>query len=185
MDPALLITGLVGVLLGLAIALLVSRKLEPAARRRRLVNGALYGFLVGAALGSGLGAWVGFPDAYKALPQIEAASELADRIAADRPVLADFYIDGCAPCRRLAPTIAQLAKEYGDRIEVVRINGHRSPDLAQRHHVPAYPTVVLFAQGREWQRMVGAKGIAEYRSAIDEALAAPKGARTETERTDS
>lgn len=75
--------------------------------------------------------------------------------AAQLPVLADFYRDGCIPCRRITPVLTRLEEEYGERLLFVRVNCAANTELAQRYTVEAAPTLILFQRGAEVGRCRG------------------------------
>ena len=76
-------------------------------------------------------------------------------LKADTPVLVDFWAEWCGPCLALAPTIDAVAKEYEGRATVVKLNVDNSPATAQRYGIRGIPTLVLFHEGDEAQRLVG------------------------------
>ncbi len=76
-------------------------------------------------------------------------------LAADRPVLVDFFSNSCPPCRRLSPTISELADEYKDRAVVCKVNLDRAPELAQSHSIRGIPAILFFVKGKEVDRIVG------------------------------
>lgn len=81
------------------------------------------------------------------------------------PVIADFYSDGCGPCRQIAPIFQQLAKETGqDNAVFVKINTQMVPDLAGRFNVRSIPTFIFFHNGKKVDIMQGAdpNGLRQY-----------------------
>lgn len=70
------------------------------------------------------------------------------------PVLVDFFAEWCPPCRRLGPTLEELAGEMEDRLTIVKVNVDES-SLASQFGVMNIPTMVLFKDGEEVKRMVG------------------------------
>lgn len=76
-------------------------------------------------------------------------------LQADRPVLVDFYADWCAPCRALAPVIEEVARELERRLKVVKLDVDETQDLSLKHGVQSIPTLVLFKDGEEADRLVG------------------------------
>lgn len=95
-----------------------------------------------------------------------------DVLAADTPVLVDFYADWCPPCGQLAPTIKALAKEYEGRVRFVKVDVDKSQRLAESYGVRALPTVILFVRGKPVEKWKGARPAEQYRSALDAAASA-------------
>ena len=77
-------------------------------------------------------------------------------LGADKPVLVDFWAEWCAPCRMLAPTVEAVAEHYGDNASVVKMNVDDNPSTAQRYGIKGIPTLILFRDGKEVERVVGA-----------------------------
>jgi thioredoxin len=80
-----------------------------------------------------------------------------EQIGAELPVLVDFWAEWCAPCRAVAPILEEIAREHEGRLRVVKLNVDESPDIAQRLGILSIPTLILFAQGQEKARIVGAR----------------------------
>ena len=81
-------------------------------------------------------------------------SEVLD---SDRPVLVDFWADWCQPCKMVEPHLKAIAEEMPDKIRVVKVNLDDSPGVAGRFGVLSIPTMVLFNDGVEKTRLVGAR----------------------------
>jgi thioredoxin 2 len=71
------------------------------------------------------------------------------------PVMVDLWAPWCPPCRMLAPTINELAAEMGGRVRVAKLNIDENPATAARFRVTCIPTLLLFRDGREMDRIVG------------------------------
>ena len=71
------------------------------------------------------------------------------------PVLVDFWAQWCGPCRMLAPIVESLAKQYAGNAQVVKLNVDDNPSAVQRYRIQAIPTLVLFQNGEEKDRMIG------------------------------
>lgn len=76
-------------------------------------------------------------------------------LKSDKPVLVDFWADWCGPCRMLAPTIEEIAKEFEDKIKVVKVDVDANQQSAQKYNILSIPTVILFNKGEPVAQMVG------------------------------
>ena len=76
-------------------------------------------------------------------------------LAADVPVLVDFWAPWCAPCRLVAPAVAELRSELAGRLVVVKLDIDANVATATEHEIFSIPTLVLFKGGREVDRYVG------------------------------
>jgi thioredoxin 1 len=79
-----------------------------------------------------------------------------DVLKSDRPVLVDFWAAWCAPCRMLAPTVEAVAEKYASNARVVKLNVDDNPSVSQRFGIKGIPTLILFKNGKEEERVVGA-----------------------------
>ncbi|HEY0099761.1 MAG TPA: thioredoxin [Pyrinomonadaceae bacterium] len=80
----------------------------------------------------------------------------AEVLQSDRPVLVDFWAAWCAPCRMIAPTVAQVAEKYSDTARVVKLNVDENPNVPQKYGIKGIPTLIMFKNGKEEERVVGA-----------------------------
>lgn len=69
-------------------------------------------------------------------------------------VLVDFYADWCGPCKMVAPIVEEISLERGD-ISVGKVNVDQSPAVAGAYNVMSIPTIIVFKDGKEKNRMVG------------------------------
>jgi thioredoxin 1 len=79
-----------------------------------------------------------------------------DVLKSDRPVLVDFWAAWCAPCRMIAPTVEAVAEKYAQTARVVKLNVDDNPSVSQRYGIKGIPTLILFKNGKEEERVVGA-----------------------------
>lgn len=71
------------------------------------------------------------------------------------PVLVDFWADWCAPCKMVAPVVEKIAREYSEDIKVAKLNVDKNQSTASRYDVMSIPTLVIFENGREKDRVIG------------------------------
>lgn len=72
-----------------------------------------------------------------------------------RLVLADFWSPTCVPCRALKPRLAAIADERADHVQVVTVNAVEHQDATSRYGVSGVPTLILFRDGAEIERLTG------------------------------
>src|SRR5688572_27048260 len=77
-------------------------------------------------------------------------------LQSERPVLVDFWAEWCAPCRMLAPTVDAVAEYYAESADVVKLNVDDNPSTAGAYGIKGIPTLILFTEGKEVERIVGA-----------------------------
>ncbi|GAB6088722.1 thioredoxin [Spirochaeta dissipatitropha] len=80
----------------------------------------------------------------------------AEVLASSVPVLVDFWADWCMPCKMLGPVLEELAKEYSGRLKIAKIDVDSQSSLASEYEVVSIPTLLLFKDGGEVERHVGA-----------------------------
>jgi thioredoxin 2 len=73
----------------------------------------------------------------------------------DVPVVVDFYADWCGPCRMMAPTLDDFARQQAGRALVVKLDTDAEPAIAGRYGIRGIPTLIVFERGQERGRHVG------------------------------
>ena len=88
----------------------------------------------------------------------------------DKPCVIDFYATWCGPCRMVAPILKDLAKEYGDKIVIYKVDTDKEKELSMAMGIQSLPTIVFIPQTGQPQVIVGAADKATFKRAIDEVL---------------
>lgn len=90
------------------------------------------------------------------MPEKELDSKNFDEvIAGSKPVFVDFYATWCGPCQMMLPVIEELAEEAKD-FAVAKLDIDKAPEVAARFNVMSVPTFIVFKDGKEAARMMGA-----------------------------
>lgn len=102
--------------------------------------------------------------------QFKANEVTKEALAGKGLVLVDFWAVWCGPCRMIAPFVEQLAEEYADKLTVGKLNVDEETDAAIRYNVSSIPTLVLFRDGEEIDRMLGAVPYERLKAFVDRNL---------------
>jgi thioredoxin 1 len=78
-------------------------------------------------------------------------------LAADTPVVVDFWAEWCGPCRLVHPELEKIQQEYSDKLKVVKLNIDEAPGIASKYGVMSIPTIALFIDGGIKSQVVGAR----------------------------
>lgn len=85
------------------------------------------------------------------------------------PVLVDFWAPWCGPCRMLAPTIEKLAAEYQGKAKIGKMNTDENQETPGGLRISAIPTVLVFKNGQEFDRLVGVSPESRFRDSLSKA----------------
>ncbi len=91
-------------------------------------------------------------------------------LKSEKPVIVDFWAEWCAPCRQIAPILEDLAKEYGDRVKVVRMDIDANPNTPGNYGIRAIPTILSFKDGQVVEQLQGVRPKADFEAAITKLL---------------
>jgi thioredoxin 1 len=88
--------------------------------------------------------------------EVNDTSFEAEVLKSAQPVLVDFWAEWCGPCKRIAPTVESIAEKYQGRAKVVKLNVDENGNRPVSLGIKGIPTLILFRDGKEVERVVGA-----------------------------
>ena len=91
----------------------------------------------------------------------------AEVLKSDIPVLVDIWAPWCGPCRIVGPIIEELAGEYAGKMKVGKLNVDDNSETAMKYQVQSIPTILIFKDGQEIQRIIGARPKPAFKKEID------------------
>ena len=91
---------------------------------------------------------------------------LPELLRRGKPVVVDFWANWCTPCHAMAPIMKGLAKEFDEQIIFAKVDVPNNRDLAEQFKIRNIPTVILFRNGKEWDRFSGLKSRSDIRNML-------------------
>jgi len=86
------------------------------------------------------------------------------------PVFVDFWAPWCGPCRMVGPVLEKLQEQYGEKIKIVKVDIDNYPELAETYKIQSIPNMVLFKNGKEVDRVIGAAGENKFKEVFDKVV---------------
>ena len=85
----------------------------------------------------------------------------------EKKCLVDFYADWCGPCKMMAPVIEGIAEEFGDAINVGKVNSDENMELVEKYGIMSIPTIMIFENGTVKKSFVGVTSKSEILDALN------------------
>ncbi|MGI9641906.1 MAG: thioredoxin [Acidimicrobiia bacterium] len=95
-------------------------------------------------------------------------SDFASAISSDTPTLVDFWAEWCGPCKMMDPSLDELAGENVGKLSVAKLNVDENPSTMGAYSVMSIPTLIVFQNGEEKRRLVGARSKGQLQAELAE-----------------
>jgi len=105
------------------------------------------------------------------LIHVDKDSWEAEVINSQLPVFVDFWAEWCGPCRMVGPAVEQLSKILDGKVKIAKVNVDENQEIAVKYGIHSIPSLLLFKNGNEIARTVGAAPKEAYQKFIEESLA--------------
>lgn len=104
------------------------------------------------------------------IKQVSNDSFDADVLKAEHPVLVDYWAEWCGPCKLIAPILDEVSRDYGDKLQVAKVNVDENQEIASKYGIRGIPTLMLFRNGAVVATKVGALSKSQLTAFLDNNL---------------
>jgi len=91
----------------------------------------------------------------------------AEVLQSPGPVLVDYWAEWCGPCKAIAPTLEEVAKEYTGKLKVAKVNVDENQEIPRKYGIRGIPTLMLFKNGNIEATKVGALSKSQLTAFLD------------------
>ena len=98
--------------------------------------------------------------------KIVQSNEFAEVIKGEKPTIVDFFATWCGPCKMLSPILEKVEEDSDGKFNVVKVDIDESLDLARKYGIMSVPTMIVFKEGQEQEKMIGLR----QKNQIEEAV---------------
>jgi thioredoxin 1 len=107
------------------------------------------------------------PMSSELIKHVSDASFDSDVLKSGKPVLVDYWAEWCGPCKMIAPILDEVSKDYGDRLQIAKMNVDENRDVPAKFGIRGIPTLMLFKDGQLAATKVGALSKAQLTAFLD------------------
>jgi len=101
---------------------------------------------------------------------LQDATFAEEVLKSDIPVLVDFWAVWCGPCKAIAPTVEELAKQYKGKVKVAKMDVDEHQQVPQQYAIRSIPTLLIFKGGRVVDTIVGIVPKAKLEESLKKAI---------------
>jgi len=94
----------------------------------------------------------------------------ADVLKSGKPVLVDYWAEWCGPCKAIAPILDELSTQYGEKLQIAKMNVDENQEVPGKFGIRGIPTLMLFKDGQLAGTLVGAHPKAKFTAFLDSHL---------------
>ena len=102
--------------------------------------------------------------------EINEANFVNEVLQSNEPVLVDFWAEWCGPCMMVGPAVEQLSNTMDGKIKVAKLNVDENQEIAMKYGIKSIPSLLLFKEGKEIGRTIGAAPKETYQRFIEQTL---------------
>src|ERR671920_1534705 len=108
------------------------------------------------------------------LVHINSTNWESEVLKSEKPVFVDFWAEWCGPCRMVGPVVEQISQSHADTLKVVKLNVDENQEIAMKYGIQSIPSLLLYKEGREIGRTIGAASKEAYQRFVEQTLSNPR-----------